>query len=179
MSQNLPELERITFFSGQQLTAADLSALQRANRELRWLHNRSLHRWGIGLGFDVTGQQGASAVTITPGYGVDCLGREIILTQAVTRTVPAVGSGTWGLAANFYLVAAYQEDRDQKVLARRPGVCAAEGAVLLSEESLIDWRKPEQLREGYELILAEASILNCQLSKPLALGARRYARQAR
>jgi len=178
MSQNLPEVERITFFSGQQLTAADLNALQNANREMRWLHNRSLHRWGIALGLDVTGQRGDSTVTITPGYAVDCLGREIILTETVTKTVPAVGGVTNGGAASFYLVAAYQADANQKVLARRPGACMTEGAVRLTEEPLIDWRKPEQLLEGYELILAQASILNCQLSQPLAPGARRYARPA-
>jgi hypothetical protein len=178
MSQNIPELERITFFNGQQLTAADLSELQRTNRELRWLHNRSLHRWGIGFGLDATGQKGDSTVTITPGYGVDCMGREIILTQPVTKTVPAVGSGTGGAAANFYLVAAYQADADQKVLARKPGICSGEGAVRLGEEPLIDWRKPEQLLPGNELILAQASILNCQLSQPLSLAVRRYARPA-
>src|SRR5205085_4853076 len=179
MSQNIPELERITFFDGQQLTAADLSELQRTNRELRWLHNRSLHRWGIGFGLDVTGQKGDSTVTITPGYGVDCMGREIILTQPVTKTVPAVGSSGMGsAAASFYLVAGYQTDADQKVLERRNGSCLSAGAVRLSEEPLIDWRLPEQLMPGNELILAQASILNCQLSQPLALVVRRYARPA-
>ena len=49
----IPKLERITFFSGQGLRAKDLAALQEAQRELRWLHNRSLHQWGIGVGLGV------------------------------------------------------------------------------------------------------------------------------
>jgi hypothetical protein len=178
MSQSIPELERITFFDGQQLTAADLSALQQANVGLRWLHNRTLHRWGIGLGLDVTGQKGDSVVTIAPGYGVDCLGREIILKQTTTKTVPAVGSGRNGTEALFFLVAIYQADADQRVVGRRPGSCLPGGAVRLSEEPLIDWRTPEQLMPGNELILAQASILNCRLNKPLSLAARRYARPA-
>ena len=178
MSQNIPELERIMFFDGQQLTAADLSELQRTNRELRWLHNRSLHRWGIGFGLDVTGQKGDSTVTVSPGYGVDCLGREIILTQPVTKTVPAVGSSGMDTAASFYLVAGYQADADQKVLERRNGSCHAGGAVRLSEEPLIDWRSATRVMPGNELILAQASILNCQLSQPLSLAVRRYARPA-
>lgn len=175
MSQNIPELERITFFNGQRLTAVDLNALQKANRELRWLHNRSLHRWGIGLGFDVTGAKGDSVVQISPGYGIDALGREIILTETLTKTVPAVGGADDGTEAVFYLVASYQADAGQKVLERRRGVCLPEGTVRLGEEPFIEWRKPGQFREGYELILAHAFVLNCQLSRPLSLSARRYA----
>jgi hypothetical protein len=173
---NIPDLERITFFPGQLLAAADLAALQRANREMRWLHNRSLHAWGIGIGFAVTGERGNTAVTIGPGYGVDCLGREIILTGSKTKTVPAVAGALGGGEAVYYLVAAYQADADQKVAERRPGVCLPEGTVCLSEEPLIDWRRPDQPREGLELVLAQAWIQNCQLSRPLSLAARRYAR---
>ena len=46
----IPILERPAFFSGQRLTAADLDTVQTFHRELRWLHNRSLHSWGIAFG---------------------------------------------------------------------------------------------------------------------------------
>ena len=173
---DIPNLERIIFFTGQRLTATDLAALQKANRELRWLHNRSLHAWGIGIGFSIVGERGDTAVTIGPGYGVDCLGREIILTEPRTKTVPAVAGGPDGGEAVYYLVVAYQADEGQKVSERRPGVCLPEGTVRLSEEPLVDWRRPDKLQEGMELILAQAWIQNCQLSRPLSLAARRYAR---
>lgn len=54
---DIPELKRIQFFNGQRLTAGDMTELQRANRELRWLHNRSLHGWGIGTGYGVAGER--------------------------------------------------------------------------------------------------------------------------
>src|SRR5829696_7000623 len=95
-AQDIPELERIQFFTGQRLTAGDLSELQRANRELRWLHNRSLHGWGMGIGFGVTGERGETAVTVTPGYAIDCRGREIILTETMTLAVPAVAADDSG-----------------------------------------------------------------------------------
>ena len=173
---DIPDIERVTFFTGQRLTEKDLVALQRANRELRWLHNRSLHSWGIGIGLAVVGERGDSAVTVEPGYGVDCLGREIILTAPQTIPVPAVAHGPGGGEAIYYLVAAYQEDADQKVAERRPGVCLPEGTVRLSEEPRLEWRRPEQLQEGLELVLAQAWIQNCQLSRPLSLAARRFAR---
>jgi hypothetical protein len=173
---NIPSLERITFFTGQRLTATDLSELQRAHRELRWLHNRSLHGWGIGIGLAVQGERGDSAVTIGPGYAVDCLGREIILTESQTKTVPAVAHGPDQDEAIFYLIAAYQENEDQAVTERRPGVCLPEGTVRLSETPRLDWRQPEQLQEGLELILAQAWVQNCRLSRPLCLLPRRNAR---
>jgi hypothetical protein len=180
MSDNvsIPDLERITFFNGQQLTAADLTDVQTANRELRWLHNRSLHNWGIGAGFGVTGERGSRAVTVEPGYGIDQAGREIILTETRALPVPSIASAAGGQEAVFYIVAAYRADKDQTVSESRQGICAAEGGVRLREAPLIAWRKPDQLAEGFELILAKAWVKNCQLSRPVCLAVRRNARSA-
>src|SRR5260370_17220990 len=88
LNASVPEVKRNLFFPGQQLTAEDLTDLNLANRELRWLHNRALHSWGIGIGFGAKGERGDSVVTIEPGYAVDCLGPEIILPEEQTKTVP-------------------------------------------------------------------------------------------
>jgi hypothetical protein len=173
---NIPELERITFFPGQRLHAEDLIGLQTVDRELRWLHNRSLHTWGIGLGFGVTGEAGASAVGIEPGYGIDCAGREIILAEARTKPIPAVAGDQQGKAVEFFLTAEYQGDDAQAVVERRRGVCAPEGTVRLAEEPLIGWKKQSELREGFELVLAQAWILNCRLNRAVSLSVRRSAR---
>ena len=173
---DIPTLERSTFFDGQRLTARDLSELQSTHQELRWLHNRSLHGWGIGIGLAATGERGATAVAVGPGYGIDCLGREIILTKSRTVPVPADPGTSEGKDAIYYLVAAYQPDEDQAVAQRRPGVCLPAGTVRLSKSPRIEWRRPEQLSEGFELILAQAGVRNCQLSGPLSLAARRNAR---
>ncbi len=178
MSDNveIPALERIIFFPGQQLTAADLTELQDYNRELRWLHNRSLHSWGIAKGFGVTGGRGSRAVKIEPGYAVDRLGREIILGESISLPVPAIAEATGGKEAVYYLTASYLEDSDQTVAERQSGVCLPDGTVRLRDEPRISWHKPDQLTEGVELILAKAWIKNCQLSRPLCLAARRNAR---
>lgn len=174
----IPKLERVTFFRGQRLTDRDLTELQRAQQELRWLHNRSLHSWGIGIGFAVSGERGDTVISVGSGYGVDCQGRDVILTEPITITVPAVAGGPGGAEAVYYLVAAYQSNEKQTITEQRPGVCLPEGTVRLSEEPLIDWRTPEQLLEGHELVLAQAWIRNCQLSRPLSLTPRRFARPA-
>src|SRR5215212_10120473 len=85
----IADLNRVAFFDGQRLAADDLNGAATVQRELRWLHNRSLHGWGIGLGFAVSGAKGDRQVTIGPGYAVDCRGREIILTETIKKAVPA------------------------------------------------------------------------------------------
>lgn len=175
---DIPELKRFTFFRGQRLTDADLTELQCAQQKLRWLHNRALHAWGIGIGLAVAGETGDTAVTVESGFGTDCQGREIILTESRRLTVPAVAGGSGGTEVSYYLVAAYQSNDKQNIAEQRPGVCLPGGTVRLSEEPLIEWREPEQLLDGHELVLAQAWIKNCQLSRPLSLAPRRFARPA-
>src|SRR5262245_49690929 len=87
-SIDIPNLSRVDFFDGQRLAAGDLNDAATVQRELRWLHNRSLHSWGIGLGFAISGAQGDRQVQIGPGYALDCFGREIILTEPIAKAVP-------------------------------------------------------------------------------------------
>ncbi len=175
-SNDIRALERITFFPGQRLQANDLSDVQDVDRHLRWLHNRSLHAWGIGIGLGVIGEAGESAVQIEPGYGIDCIGREIILTEPRVKPIPAVAGDQAGKAVEFFLVAAYQDDADQAVRERRRGVCLPDGTVRLGEEPLLEWKKRGKLREGFELVLAQVWILNCRLNRPVSLVGRRSAR---
>jgi hypothetical protein len=175
---SIPDLKRIEFFPGQRLTAQDLTDVQDANRQLRWLHNRSLHGWGIGNGYAVTGEAGDTAVTIAPGYAIDCLGRELILTAPVTVPVPAVAgvsSGGKTVPATFFLTISYLDDAFQATEESRPGVCLAAGTVRLTEGPLVQWQQLKDIQDGMNVILAEASILNCQLNAPLGLDVRRNA----
>ena len=84
-------LERLQFFNGQRLFASDLQQLEAFNREMRWLHNQSLHQAGVGNGLEVTGQKGDREVKIMPGYAIDALGREIVLTCTACRTGTTCG----------------------------------------------------------------------------------------
>jgi hypothetical protein len=168
-----PQLTRVVYFDGQRLTASDLNAAASVQREWRWLHNRSLHNWGIGLGFAVSGKRGDRQVTIQPGYAIDCLGREIVLTQTLTKAVPAKGDKTI-----CYLVAAYPDDTALTVVERRNGECDTQGAVRLQEQAAVYWKiEGEQtVADGLEVVLAQATIENCQLAAPLSLAQRRNAR---
>lgn len=173
---DMPSLARVAFFDGQRLTATDLSDMQARDRELRWLHNRSLHAWGIALGLGVTGATGDREVAVAPGYGTDCLGREIILAERRVVAVPPVAgmSDPDGPGDSYYLVARYAEDADLDVDEQRAGVCAAGGAVRRREAPLLDWQASVPL--STDLVLAQVWVRNCKLSRPVSLEVRRLAR---
>jgi hypothetical protein len=145
---------------------------------LRWLHNRSLHNWGIALGFAVQGTKGDRQVVISPGYALDCQGREIILTETVTKAVPARAGDSKGQPIIYYLVAAYPDDTRLLVLERRGGECDTDGAVRLQERAAIYWKGQGDgaVESGMEIVLAQAKVQNCALAAPLGTDQRRSAR---
>src|SRR5258707_13601471 len=61
-------IERVRFFDNERLIAPDLQAIDDFARQMRWLHNRSLHQPGVASGYAVAGQKGDREVTIQPGY---------------------------------------------------------------------------------------------------------------
>lgn len=175
---DIPDLSRVTYFDGERLAATDLNEAATVQRELRWLHNRSLHNWGIALGFAVQGAKGDRQVTISPGYALDCQGREIILTETITKAVPARSGDSTGQPLIYYLVAAYPDDTRLQVLERRQGECDSDGAVRLQERAAIYWKGQGDgaVESGMEIVLAQAKVQNCVLAAPLGTEQRRAAR---
>jgi hypothetical protein len=187
-------IERLQFFDGQRLDATDLQGLEAFNREMRWLHNQSLHQPGIGNGFAVSGQKGDRQVTIRPGYAIDALGREIVLTETHLEAVPAVAGEDNGDPVPYYVTVSYPDDADLKEAETRQGICLAGGVVRLREEPEFCWvrlQKDDQgnlqpknpklqsdLQDGLKIVLARAEVLNCQLYQDLSIAERRRARPA-
>jgi hypothetical protein len=174
---NIPDIARPAWFPGQRLTADDLTAGQAFHRELRWLHNRGLHTWGIAFGLAVTGERGASAVTVAPGYAVDCEGRDLVLDEDLVVAVPSV-AGAAGAAATWYLTVSYQEDADRPIIQNGNGVCFDDGATRRSEGGLVRWQKAGDPRPGLDVILARGDILDCVLDAPVSAAERRDAKPA-
>jgi len=182
-------VERIKFFDGQRLFAADLQSLEVFNREMRWLHNQSLHQPGIGRGYAVSGEKGNRQVTIEPGYAIDADGREIVLTQTQTMQVPPVSSDEKGRSIFFDLTVAYQET-DLEEVEFRDGLCDTRGAIRLREAPVFCWVRLQQndtgnlhpttkfvkdLQEGRKIILARVEVLNCQLQQRISIVQRQSA----
>lgn len=175
----IPAVERPAFFDGQQLAPGDLDAINRYHRELRWLHNRTLHNWGIAVGMAVQGAKRDRQVTVAPGFAVDCRGREILLLEATTLPVPAV-AGT-GAPVIWYLTASYIGDADLPVTESRGGVCTGTGAVRRAERPRLRWQRPNEMnpatayRRGLDIILATVEIEGCVLAAAASPADRCYA----
>ena len=186
-------LERIQFFNGQRLFADDLQTLEAFNREMRWLHNQSLHQAGVGSGYAVAGQIGDRQVTISPGYALDSLGREIILTEVLTESIPPVADNGSGGSVFYLLTVSYPDDSDLKPSETRAGICSQQGVVRLREEPVFCWvrlndndtnRQPvdENLKlrisKGLFIVLAQIEVFNCKLKQPVSSAPRRNAAPA-
>jgi hypothetical protein len=74
----LADIKRMNYFDQQFLVVGDFIAEQTYHREMRLLHNRSLHTCGVAKGLDVT-LSGAREVMISAGVAIDNQGREIAL----------------------------------------------------------------------------------------------------
>jgi len=184
-------VERLQFFNGQRLLADDLQGLEGMHRELRELHNRSLHQPGIGNGFAVTGVSGDREVTVGPGYALDAAGHEIILTDDWKEQVPPVSGESDGGPAFFYLTISYPGDEDLEEAETRAGICRTHGVVRLREAPVFCWvrlqvsesgvlspadtRLKNDIGDGHKIILAQVEVQHCQLQR-LSIVQRRNAR---
>lgn len=172
----VPLLERVRYFPGELLTADDLTVADGNNRELRWLHNRALHDWGIGYGFDVQGERGDTSVQVFPGYATDSLGHELLLSSSVELPIPAVPGASDGSALVYYVVADYVRDADEPTEEQRGATsCGPGGGVRLSNDPAIRWKTATQLQPGIDVILGTVSIRNCVLSAKVSAAGRRSA----
>jgi hypothetical protein len=179
-NDDVPVLERPSFFHNQRLSASDLMAAQKYNRELRWLHNRSLHNWGIALGLAVSGTRGAKSVTLEPGYAIDCNGRDLVLNQMVEKPIPAIANAGDGSPVTYYLTLSYAQDEDLTPVVRA-GVCEGSGAVRRLEMPIVRWQDPNdaepasRYRHGHDIVLGAIRVLNCQLAEDISGRERRNA----
>lgn len=184
-------VERMKFFNGQRLFAADLQGVEAFNREMRWLHNQSLHQPGIGRGFAVSGFKGDRQVTIGPGYAIDARGREIVLTQPQVLQVPPVSTDKNGQSIFFALTVSYPEDTDLEEAELRLGLCDTRGAVRLQEMPIFCWVPLERdelgslhatgklnsdIQQGMKIVLGRVEVLNCRLQHIISIAQRQPAR---
>lgn len=73
------EVKRLHYYNSQFLVAEDFNDEQLYHNQMRRLHNRSLHTWGVVRGLEVSGTMGATRVVVAPGIAIDRLGREVVL----------------------------------------------------------------------------------------------------
>ena len=161
---DVPALERPSFFDGQRLVADDFSALFAHPRAVRWLHNQVLHGWGIGAGFDVVGKRGDRFVTVKPGYALDCVGHDLVLSEDVTLAVPQSSGGDI-----YLLTISYMKDGELPPSETRDGTCLPLGAIRRPERPLVRWQTLTDssegvLRPGIDVVLCQVAMSDCKLA---------------
>lgn len=189
-------VERLQFFDGQRLLAGDLQGLDAFHREMRELHNRSLHQAGVGSGYIVSGERGDREVIIGPGYAIDGEGHEIVLTATKTEQVPPVAGDQDGRPTLYYLTVSYPTEDNLEEAETRQSVCPpyVHGVVRRREEPVFCWVQltrseteqlqpvdpilAEDIQQGRKIILAQVEIKQCQLDKKVSIAQRRNARPA-
>src|SRR5579859_1673647 len=95
---NITDIERLNYYEGEFLGAADFQAEQEYHRDMRRRHNIGQHTWGIVSGLDLVqipngiNVPGANPslpevdVYIQPGMAIDTFGREIVVLNKVQLT---------------------------------------------------------------------------------------------
>lgn len=185
MSDVEQPLDRLNYYNGQRLEAADFRLEQEFHiRVRRWL-NKSLYTWGIAAGLEVTVKEGdPHKVVVSPGMALDIDGREIILLEA--REVQVVGkpSLTEGVVSGNYLVIQYYEEKVAPI---------ADGcAVPLKDKSgsKIAWGGPSRIRSeplisfqndwpykegGQKIVLAQVELDEACAVRHIHTSVRKYA----
>lgn len=95
-------IERVNYFNGELLGAADFKIEQSYNtNKLAWL-DCSMFTYGVAAGLEVCNLESQRLLAVSPGMAIDSKGREIILTTETTLT----HNCTPGL---YYLTITYEE----------------------------------------------------------------------
>lgn len=94
---NITDIERLNYYEGEFLGAADFQAEQDYHRDMRRRHNVGQHTWGIVSGLDLVqvlnggttpppGNLPTVDIYLQPGVAVDAFGREIVVLNKTQLT---------------------------------------------------------------------------------------------
>ncbi len=165
------------FRDDQMLHAKDLNDLQMTVRELQWIHNKTLHDWGVAEGCAVTLLPNRRGVLVDKGYALDVEGREIIVTDPVQLDVPAqkLTSGP-STKATWWVTASY---RDAPAARGGDASCRMENVPLSRlPQAAIRWRdstdndQNSRMEPGYDIILATVELDRGEISSVTTVGRR-------
>ena len=165
----ISQIKRLNYFNHQFLDERDFQDEQAYHRELRHLHNRLLHSWGIAAGLDVE-RKNEKEIAISPGAAIDPQGREIVLGSAVTKDLSGFGPGVL-----VWVSISYRETFEEQDLQQAKG---AEGYSRVTESPEVSAHKHRPAAEGGAIILATVRLDANGNIDDLDLSVRRYASTA-
>ena len=140
MAESQP-FKRLSYFTGQLLTAESFKLEQEYFREKQKLHNRSLHGFGIISGLKVMVESGQ--IVIEPGLALDCEGNELVVSTTVIVSPPT------GDSHSGYVQVSFAEKFTDPV----PAVPEPQSADSPANNPS-DLNQPATITEGCEIFLA-------------------------
>lgn len=129
-------IQRLAYYNGQRLEAADLQLEQHYHIAVRRILTRGLFTPGVVSGFDVQGKTGDAAVTVKAGVALDPCGREII--QVDDQTIAVPNSPPPMPLDGYFLTVAYAESD----IPGGNGWCppsSPEATARIQEGGILDW----------------------------------------
>lgn len=142
-------MKRVNYYTHQFLKEAEFRDEQNYHINMRRLHNRMFHSWGIVEGLDVK-RKGERGITIGPGIAIDSEGKEMVLTDVVTRDLSSFGRDT-----HVFVTIAYDEGKEEADHEHAGGV---EGYARISETPKISEQKHDPTAGGSVLVLARVHL---------------------
>lgn len=103
------EIKRLNYYNSQFLVEKDFNDEQLYHKEMRRLHNRALHTWGVVNGLQVERVPNECKVSVTPGIAIDRLGQEIVLAERPAT----LNLDEFGTDAPVYVTIKYRDVTDQ------------------------------------------------------------------
>ncbi len=139
---NEKPLERLNYYNGMPLNAADFKTEQEYHmRTRRWL-NKSLYSAGIARGLEVREVPKSPSVVVSPGLAIDSEGREIILLEEATVEVCSYAGTDESTVVGNYLVIEYAEE----TIAYEQSGCAVRTAGTCASKSTTNWGGPSRIQ---------------------------------
>lgn len=191
MNDSNQSLERLNYYNGQRLEAADFRLEQAFHMQVRRELNKWLYTYGIASGLDVIkNPNDKHSVIVNPGLAIDKEGREIILLEPCTVSVRGRPSKPDEAVFGNYVVIEYAEEP----VARVEDGCAVPPAKG-KESCTLKWNGASRIRmkpalsmqnnwpggndEERKIVLAQLELDESCEVRAIRKGVRKYANAAR
>lgn len=152
----LTEIKRVNYYEGQPLTVDDFRDEQDYHIQMRRLHNRGLHSWGIAYGLNVN-RESDREISITAGLAIDKFGNEIYTpNEKIKVDVVKEAGNKDGI---FFLLVSHSEEESDIEDGQKCNINFSR----IKESVKIDMLDTI-VEEGIKIPLAKVKIENCKIN---------------
>lgn len=165
------EIKRLNYYNSQFLVETDFNDEQRYHKQMRRLHNRALHTWGVVEGLAVERVPNEVKVTVAPGIAIDRLGQEIVLPERSA----ALGFDKYDAGAQVYVTIKYMDVTDQADRDKNDAQTEGGRYRRWTERPKVDTSATEPTADAPDMVLAVVTLDKDKAIAEVSQSKRRYA----